>query len=64
MSSHYGFYCNMSDSFSQDYFIVKKQFLPHELHKGTIVITRVDFDNPYIEKGKRLIKQIACEGGE
>ena len=64
LSSHYGFYCNMSDSFSQDYFIVKKQFLPHELHKGTIVITRIDFDNPYIEKGKRLIKQIAGEGGD
>lgn len=64
LSSNYGIYCNMTDSFPQGYFIVKKHFLPTELHKNTIITTRVDFESPYISKGKVLIKQIACDSGD
>lgn len=64
ISFNYGLYCNLTDSFPQGYFIVKKHFLSTELHKGAIVTTKVDFETPYIEKGKRLIKQIACDSGD
>ena len=64
LSSNYGFYCNMTNSFPQDYFIVKRHFDTQDLRKGAIVTTRVDFDTPYISKGKLLLKQIACDGGD
>lgn len=64
LSSHYGVRCNLSTSFLEDYFITKKHFNQLELQNGTIIITRVDFDNPYIAKGKLLIKKIACNSGD
>lgn len=64
LSNNYGLYCNMTKSFPQDYFFVKKLFAPHELHKGVLVALRVDFETPYIDKRHVLLKHIACDSGD
>jgi len=64
LSNEYGFYCNLTDSFPQSYFVVKKHFYATEVSKKAIITTIVDFENPYIPQGKKLVKQIACDSGE
>lgn len=64
LSERYGFYCNLTDSFPQSYFIVKKQFEDKDLHMGAIITARVDFKNPYVDIGKKLVKQVACISGD
>lgn len=63
LSERYGFYCNLTDSFPQNYFIVKKQFDEKDLHLGAIITSKVDFENPYVEMGKKLVKQVTCPSG-
>ena len=63
LSERYGFYCNLTDSFPQNYFIVKKQFNEQDLNLGAIITARVDFKNPYVEIGKKLVKQVTCPSG-
>lgn len=64
LSSSFGVYFNRSDSFPERVFLVKKSFSQDELLLGTIITTKVDFQNAYVENGKMLIKQIACKGGD
>lgn len=64
LSGSYGLYCNLTDSFKEGFFVVKKQFKYSELKTGVIVTVPVEWDNKYIAKGKKLIKRIGCNEGD
>lgn len=63
LSEQFGVYFNLSDSFSQDVFVVKKHFDTKEIRINSIVTKRVDFENPYIPIGKKIVKKVACMPG-
>jgi len=64
LANYYGVHFNLSNSFKEKVFIVKKQFDPNKINRFDLISTYPPIENNYVPKGEKIIKQVVCVPGQ
>lgn len=60
LANFYGVHFNLSNSFKEKVFLIKKHFDPSKIAKYDYISTFPPMVNPYVPDGEKIIKQIIC----
>jgi signal peptidase I len=64
LANHYGIHFNLSNSFKEKVFVIKKHFNKDAINKYDYISALPPLENNYIPDGEKIIKQIVCVEGQ